>query len=118
MARCPAEPCVSCRFCRLSALLARTFRIDGGRESWLAVPPGFDVVPLWYHVVMAMNLRLDDEDSALLKALAEAEQVSLHEAALRATGHARLRHPDRVREATAECSTDGARCWTGSATRD
>lgn len=63
-----------------------------------------DVVPLWYHVVMAMNLRLDDEDSALLKALAEAEHVSLHEAALRAIRRSarELAHTDRVREATAE----------------
>jgi uncharacterized protein (DUF1778 family) len=62
------------------------------------------VVPLWYHVVMAMNLRLDDEDSALLKALAEAEHVSLHEAALRAIRRSarELAHTDRVREATAE----------------
>jgi uncharacterized protein (DUF1778 family) len=65
---------------------------------------GFDVVPLWYHVVMAMNLRLDDDDSALLKALAEAEHVSLHEAALRAIRRSarELAHTDRVREATAE----------------
>ena len=63
-----------------------------------------DVVPLWYHVAMAMNLRLDDEDSALLKALAEAEHVSLHEAALRAIRRSArdLAHTDRVREATAE----------------
>ena len=53
---------------------------------------------------MAMNLRLDDEDSALLKALAEAEHVSLHEAALRAIRRSarELAHTDRVREATAE----------------
>jgi uncharacterized protein (DUF1778 family) len=62
------------------------------------------VVPLWYHVAMAMNLRLDDEDSALLKALADAEHVSLHEAALRAIRRSarELAHTDRVREATAE----------------
>jgi uncharacterized protein (DUF1778 family) len=63
-----------------------------------------DVVPLWSHIVVAMNLRLDDEDSALLKALAEAEHVSLHEAALRAIRRSarELAHTDRVREATAE----------------
>ena len=63
-----------------------------------------DVVPLWYHSVVAMNLRLDDEDSALLKALAEAEHVSLHEAVLRAIRRSarELAHTDRVREATAE----------------
>jgi len=65
---------------------------------------GINVVPLWYHIVVAMNLRLDDEDSALLKALAEAEHVSLHEAALRAIRRSarELAHTDRVREATAE----------------
>ena len=68
----------------------------GERAAWQ--------VPLWYHGVMAMNLRLDDEDSALLKALAEAEHVSLHEAALRAIRRSarELAHTDRVREATAE----------------
>jgi uncharacterized protein (DUF1778 family) len=51
-----------------------------------------------------MNLRLGDEDSALLKALAEAEHVSLHEAALRAIRRSarELAHTGRVREATAE----------------
>jgi uncharacterized protein (DUF1778 family) len=51
-----------------------------------------------------MNLRLDEEDSALLKALAEAEHVSLHEAVLRAIrrGAREVAHTARVREATAE----------------
>ena len=83
-----------------SQLQARTHADEG--ECWTAA--GLDVVPLWYHVVMAMNLRLDDDDSALLKALAEAEHVSLHEAALRAIRRSarELAHTDRVREATAE----------------
>ena len=53
---------------------------------------------------MAMNLRLDDEDSALLRALAEAEDVSLHEAALRAIRRSArdVAHVGRVREATGE----------------
>ena len=61
-------------------------------------------VPKWYHRVVAMNLRLDEEDSALLRALAEAEQVSLHEAALRAIRRSArdVAHTARVREATAE----------------
>jgi uncharacterized protein (DUF1778 family) len=72
------------------------------------VPPviavGPRLVPHWYHVVMAMNLRLDDEDGALLRALAEAEGVSLHEAALRAIRRSArdLAHTGRVREAAAE----------------
>ncbi len=53
---------------------------------------------------MAMNLRLGDEDSALLRALADAEHVSLHEAALRAIRRSarELAHTDKVREATTE----------------
>jgi uncharacterized protein (DUF1778 family) len=53
---------------------------------------------------MAMNLRLSDEDSALLRTLAEAEGVSLHEAALRAIRRnaEELAHSRRVHTATAE----------------
>lgn len=53
---------------------------------------------------MAMNLRLDEEDAALLKALAEAEQISMHEAALRAIRRSArdVAHTQRVRAATAE----------------
>lgn len=62
------------------------------------------VVPVWYHEMVAMNLRLDEEDSALLRALAEAEHVSLHEAALRAIRRSarEVAHTERVSEATAE----------------
>ena len=51
-----------------------------------------------------MNLRLDDEDRARLKALAESERVSMHEAALRAIRRSArdLAHADRVGEATTE----------------
>jgi uncharacterized protein (DUF1778 family) len=53
---------------------------------------------------MAMNLRLSDEDSALLRALAEEEGVSLHEAALRAIRRSArdLAHTSHVRETTDE----------------
>ena len=53
---------------------------------------------------MAMNLRLSDEDAALLKALAEADGVSQHEAVLRAIRRSarEMAHADRVSEATAE----------------
>ncbi len=58
----------------------------------------------WYHQVMAMNLRLDEEDGALLRALAEAEGVSQHEAVLRAIRRSarELAHTARVHEATVE----------------
>jgi len=62
------------------------------------------VVPEWYHDVMAMNLRLDEEDSELLRTLAEAEHISMHEAALRAIRRSarEVAHTERVRQATAE----------------
>ncbi len=62
------------------------------------------MVPKWYREVVAMNLRLDEEDSELLRALAEAEQVSMHEAVLRAIRRSarEVAHTARVREATAE----------------
>ena len=51
-----------------------------------------------------MNLRLDEEDSELLRALAEAEGVSMHEAVLRAIRRSarEVAHTSRVQEATAE----------------
>jgi uncharacterized protein (DUF1778 family) len=66
--------------------------------------PEHAVVPIWYQDIVAMNLRLDEEDSALLRALAEAEHVSLHEAALRAIRRSarEVAHTERVSEATAE----------------
>lgn len=71
----------------------------GSRPPWI-----IHLVPKWYHAFVAMNLRLDEEDSALLRALAEAEHVSLHEAALRAIRRSarEVAHTARVREATAE----------------
>lgn len=53
---------------------------------------------------MAMNLRLNDEDSARLRALAEAEGVSLHEAVLRAIRRSaeEVAHGARVSSATDE----------------
>lgn len=54
--------------------------------------------------IMAMNLRLDDEQDRVLTALAEAEGVSKNEAAIRAIMDraARLTREARVREATDE----------------
>jgi uncharacterized protein (DUF1778 family) len=83
------------RFAELTGLLLDTIA---------RLPAANEVVPLWYHELVAMSLRLDDEDSALLKALADAEHVSLHEAALRAIRRSarEVAHTERVREATAE----------------
>ena len=92
------QPSIMISLTTITRIMPMSVRAGSGRGRVI------DVVPLWYHVVMAMNLRLDDEDSALLKALAEAEHVSLHEAALRAIRRSarELAHTDRVREATAE----------------
>lgn len=42
------------------------------------------LIPLWYHRVMAMTLRLNEDDERALTALAEADGVSKHEATIRA----------------------------------
>lgn len=57
------------------------------------------MIPLWYHHGVAMTLRLDARDEETLAALAAAEGVSKHEAALRAirAAGARQLHEDRVR---------------------
>ena len=83
------------------------FGFDAGQDSGEGggtIRQPLRMVPVWYHNVVAMNLRLDEEDSALLRALAEAEHVSLHEAALRAIRRSarEVAHTERVREATAE----------------
>lgn len=84
--------------------LATTASIGGDRDLPCNESDSPSLVPLWYHVVMAMNLRLDEEDSSLLRALAEAEHVSMHEAVLRAIRRSArdVAHTERVREATAE----------------
>lgn len=90
---------------RLSVLTVRPFQ-----QAWpaQASPLNSGQHPaqyhLWHHGVVAMNLRLDGKDSALLKALAQAEHVSLHEAAPRAIRRSarELAHTDQIHEATAE----------------
>ncbi len=54
-----------------------------------------------------MNLRLDDEDAALLKSLARAQDLSMHEAVLRAIRRAAwdVEHAVRVQGATAAMQT-------------
>jgi hypothetical protein len=43
-----------------------------------------DVVPRWYHLAMAMNLRLSTEQTKALKKAAAEDGISMQEAALRA----------------------------------
>ena len=58
------------------------------------------MIPRWYHVVMAMTLRLNDEDERLLTALAASDGVSKQEATVRAIRDAAARrlHDERVRD--------------------
>lgn len=42
------------------------------------------MIPLWYHRVMAMTLRLTEDDERILAALAEADGISRQEATIRA----------------------------------
>ncbi len=42
------------------------------------------LVPEWYHLEMAMNLRLTPEQTAALRKAAEEDGISMQEAALRA----------------------------------
>ena len=57
------------------------------------------LIPVWYHVRVAMTLRLTDEDEQALALLAEAQGISKQEATVRAIRDAAARrvHEDRVR---------------------
>lgn len=57
------------------------------------------MIPKWYHLVMAMTLRLSEEQERALAMLAEAKGVSKHEAVVRAITEAAARsvRDDRVR---------------------
>lgn len=71
---------------------------SGGRgESHRAL------IPQWYHLVMAMTLRLDSDDETVLEDLAQAQGISKHEAVVRAIRDAATRrlHEDRVRDLSA-----------------
>lgn len=60
-------------------------------------------IPVRYHGVVAMTLRLTPEDERLLAALADAEGISRHEATLRAIREAAARrvHEAKVAELSA-----------------
>lgn len=60
------------------------------------------LIPLWYHLVMAMTLRLTERDERALEMLAEADGVSKQEATIRAIHEvaARRGHEARVAEAS------------------
>lgn len=72
----------------------------------MTLPRDDGPLPRWYHcdtiAVMAMTLRLTDEEQEALRDRAEAEGISMQEAARRAVREfvARGQHRDRVSAAT------------------
>lgn len=58
------------------------------------------LIPDWYHLAMAMTLRLTPEDEQALTLLAEAEGVSKQEATVRAIREAASRRLRRDRVST------------------
>lgn len=65
-----------------------------------------NVVPLWYHYAMAMNLRLTPEQTAGLRAAAEQDGISMQEAALAAVNAYIARRPQRLADAIARVATE------------
>ena len=57
------------------------------------------MVPPWYHVVMAMNLRLTDAESEALRAKADQEGRSMQEVARTAIAQYVSQRPQRLRDA-------------------
>lgn len=57
------------------------------------------MVPLWYHSLMAMNLRLTDAESDALRAKAEQEGRSMQEVARTAIAQYVSGRPERLRGA-------------------
>ncbi len=56
-------------------------------------------VPAWYHMTMAMNLRLTDSESAALRLKAAEEGRSMQEVARAAIAQYVSNRPERVRAA-------------------
>lgn len=57
----------------------------------MRTPISFPAIPYWYHLGMAMTLRLGPDDERALTLLAEAEGVSKQEATVRAIHEAASR---------------------------
>ena len=57
------------------------------------------MIPEWYHLAMAMTLRLSDKQSAALKRTAEQAGISMQEAALQAVDEYINRRQKRLSDA-------------------
>jgi hypothetical protein len=67
-----------------------------------------NAVPVWYHLAMAMNLRLSERDSELLRQRAEQEGRSMQEVARAAIAEYVRGRPERVRAAIDRVKTEDA----------
>ena len=65
-----------------------------------------EVIPRWYHLNMAMTLRLSEKQSAALKKVAQAQGVSMHEAALMAIDDYVSRRQNRLKSAIQRVATE------------
>jgi hypothetical protein len=64
------------------------------------------MVPSWYHVFMAMNLRLTDKQSAGLRKVAAQQGKSMQEAALEAIEAYISQRSQRIKDAIAKIATE------------
>ena len=65
-----------------------------------------EVIPRWYHLNMAMTLRLSEKQSAALKKVAQAQGVSMHEVALMAIDDYVSRRQNRLKSAIQRVATE------------
>ena len=65
-----------------------------------------EVIPRWYHLNMAMTLRLSEKQSAALKKVAQAQGVSMHEVALLAIDDYVSRRQNRLKSAIQRVATE------------
>lgn len=65
----------------------------------LAMINSCEVVPQWYRTVMAMNLRLSDDETVALRRRAEADGESMQDVVKRALHEYLDRRPDRLANA-------------------
>ena len=66
------------------------------------------MVPLWYHIHMAMNLRLSPKQTEELRRSAAQDGISMQEAALAAIDAYTSRRNQRLKEAINRIATEDA----------
>lgn len=67
-----------------------------------------EMVPLWYHLNMAMNLRLSPEQTEALRKTADQDGLSMQEAALAAIDAYTSRRAQRLKSAISRVASEDA----------